>query len=49
MWWNFVARTGEEIAAARAGWAAGRFGEVSGYEGEPLPAPPLPPTTLKPR
>jgi quercetin 2,3-dioxygenase len=49
MWWNFVARTGEEIAAARADWAAGRFGEVHGYAGDPLPAPPLPPATLKPR
>ena len=30
MWWNFVARTGEEIARFRADWAAGRFGEVPG-------------------
>ena len=31
MWWNFVARTREEIDAAYASWAApdGRFGEVS--------------------
>jgi hypothetical protein len=41
MWWNFVARTPEEIAAARAEWRDGRFGEVGGYTGEPLPAPPL--------
>ena len=41
MWWNFVARTAEEIAAATAGWRAGEFGEVGGYQGEPLPAPPL--------
>lgn len=42
MWWNFVARTPEEIAAARADWEAGlRFGPVRGYEGAPLPAPPL--------
>ena len=26
MWWNFVARSGEEIARAREDWVAGRFG-----------------------
>jgi quercetin 2,3-dioxygenase len=41
MWWNFVARTPEEIEAAAADWRAGRFGEVGGYQGEPLAAPPL--------
>jgi len=41
MWWNFVARTPEEIAAAVAGWREGRFGEVGGYPGEPLEPPPL--------
>jgi quercetin 2,3-dioxygenase len=41
MWWNFVARTPEEIAAATASWRAGRFGAVGGYQGEPLSAPPL--------
>jgi len=49
MWWNFVARTGEEIAQLRADWAAGRFGEVPGYPGEPLAAPPLPAFPLRPR
>jgi redox-sensitive bicupin YhaK (pirin superfamily) len=55
MWWNFVARTGEEIAQARADWMApagtgtGRFGTVPGFDGEPIPAPALPPTPLKPR
>ncbi|GLZ05778.1 hypothetical protein Acsp03_32440 [Actinomadura sp. NBRC 104412] len=50
MWWNFVARSGEEIARARADWVNGdRFGEVHGFEGEPVPAPPLPATPLKPR
>jgi redox-sensitive bicupin YhaK (pirin superfamily) len=31
MWWNFVGRTREEVAAARADWVAGsdRFGPVS--------------------
>jgi hypothetical protein len=49
MWWNFVARTGEEIAQFRADWAAGRFGEVAGYPGDPLAAPPLPGVPLHPR
>ena len=49
MWWNFVARSGEEIARAREDWAAGRFGEVQGYPGAPLAAPPLPGVPLKPR
>ncbi|MGE0455093.1 MAG: pirin family protein [Vicinamibacteria bacterium] len=42
MWWNFVARTTDEIAAARADWQAGRrFGEVAAYSGSRLPAPEL--------
>jgi quercetin 2,3-dioxygenase len=41
MWWNFVARTPEEIQAAVDDWDAGRFGEVGGYAGAPLKAPPL--------
>jgi redox-sensitive bicupin YhaK (pirin superfamily) len=44
MWWNFVARTPDEIAAATARWQAGEFGTVGGYDGDPLdplPAPPL--------
>jgi redox-sensitive bicupin YhaK (pirin superfamily) len=49
MWWNFVARTGEEIAQAREDWTAGRFGEVHGYAGEPLAAPALPGIPLKAR
>ena len=49
MWWNFVARSGEEVARAREDWAAGRFGRVHGYAGAPLAAPPLPPVPLKPR
>jgi hypothetical protein len=40
MWWNFVARTPGEIAAAREDWQAGRrFGPVSGYPGARLAAP----------
>ncbi|MGP4023744.1 pirin family protein [Actinomadura sp. 3N407] len=50
MWWNFIARTGEEIARARQDWMAGdRFGAVRGYDGAPLPAPTMPATPLKPR
>lgn len=42
MWWNFVARTPEEIAEARADWEAHRrFGEVTGYRGARLDAPSL--------
>jgi quercetin 2,3-dioxygenase len=50
MWWNFVGRSHDEIAVARDDWAAGRrFGVVSGYDGEPLPAPAMPTTRLKAR
>jgi redox-sensitive bicupin YhaK (pirin superfamily) len=51
MWWNFVARTHEEIVEAREDWMAGRvrFGTVVGYDGDPLPAPPTPTTRLRPR
>jgi redox-sensitive bicupin YhaK (pirin superfamily) len=50
MWWNFVARTGEEVTVAREAWEAGRqFGEVVGFKGERLSAPRLPPGKLKPR
>jgi redox-sensitive bicupin YhaK (pirin superfamily) len=49
MWWNFVARTTDEIVAAREDWEGGRrFGEVRGYGGPRLDAPaflarPVPP------
>ena len=33
--------TPEEIGAATAAWRAGEFGPVGGYQGDPLPAPPL--------
>ena len=50
MWWNFVARTHEEIVAAREDWTAGRrFGTVHGYPGDRIPAPALPTTRLLPR
>jgi redox-sensitive bicupin YhaK (pirin superfamily) len=42
MWWNFVARTADEIRGARDDWQAGRrFGEVRAYEGDRLDAPPF--------
>lgn len=42
MWWNFVARTPEEIAHARADWEdRRRFGEVIAYDGPRLTAPML--------
>ncbi|MER5704597.1 pirin family protein [Micromonospora sp. NPDC002296] len=50
MWWNFVGRSHEEVAAAREDWAAGRrFGTVADDDAPPLPAPALPTTRLKAR
>jgi redox-sensitive bicupin YhaK (pirin superfamily) len=40
MWWNFVARTKEEMVAARQDWEERRrFGEVTNYHGARLDAP----------
>ena len=59
MWWNFVARTHEEIVEARerwmreldAGFTGGglRFGAVHGFDGPALAAPALPTSRLRPR
>jgi redox-sensitive bicupin YhaK (pirin superfamily) len=51
MWWNFVGRSGEEIATYAEQWAeqGTRFGDVVGYDGPRLPAPALPPLPLRPR
>ena len=51
MWWNFVGRDHDDIAAAREQWmcADPRFGTVLGYPGDRLPAPALPTVRLKPR
>ncbi|HET9517096.1 MAG TPA: pirin family protein [Actinoplanes sp.] len=50
MWWNFVGRDHDEIVEARDDWVIGRrFGAVLGYDGAPLPAPPMPITRLVPR
>ena len=42
MWWNFVARTPDEIRTARDDWESHRrFGEVPAYQGPRLAAPEL--------
>lgn len=47
MWWNFVGRDHDEIVEAREDWRVGhRFGEVVGYDGAALAAPPMPTTRL---
>ena len=38
MWWNFIARTGEEIAAARERWQAELAGEAGATEAARRPA-----------
>lgn len=51
MWWNFVGRSHDEIAVARADWEASaeRFGTVAGHDGARIPAPGLPGLRLTPR
>ncbi|MFV0287192.1 MAG: pirin family protein [Demequina sp.] len=51
MWWNFIGRSHEDIAAARDDWEARseRFGEVAGHGDTRIPAPPLPGVRLTPR
>jgi hypothetical protein len=42
IWWNFVARSAAEIAAAREAWESGTgFDPVVGHDGPRVPAPPL--------
>jgi redox-sensitive bicupin YhaK (pirin superfamily) len=41
MWWNFVARTPEEIRRARQDWQDHRFKEVPTYRGPRTEAPEL--------
>lgn len=42
LWWNFVARTQDEVEKATRDWNAGlAFGEVRGYRGDRLKAPDL--------
>ncbi|WP_327092945.1 pirin family protein [Nonomuraea sp. NBC_01738] len=50
MWWNFVGRSHDDIVAFRDGWMDGtEFGTVTGFDGDPLPAPALPGTRLRAR
>ncbi len=59
MWWNFIGRTHEEVAAYRAEWehertqqepdAPSRYGRFPGQWTETLPAPELPHARLKHR
>ena len=45
-----MGRSHEEIVEARTDWEAGRrFGTVSGYPGNPLPAPAMATVRLKAR
>ena len=49
IWWNFVARTPEEMVAATADWKAGRhFGAVHGSPSPPLVAPEVQGLRLRP-
>lgn len=41
MWWNFVARTADEIHTAREHWMSKRFDPIPGYDGPWIAAPPL--------
>lgn len=59
MFWNFIGRTHEDVARARADWEADaalplddpgrRFGTVPGHGSDRIPAPGLPTARLKPR
>lgn len=48
LWWNFVARTNEELAAARTDWETHqRFAEVKAYRGPRLAAPSFVPRPVR--
>lgn len=59
MFWNFIGRTHEDVAAARADWEADaalplddprrRFGTVAGHGSDRIPSPELPNVRLTPR
>ena len=51
MWWNFVARSHDEIRSMRADWESQgtRFPEFADHIGGRIPAPELPNVTLQPR
>jgi redox-sensitive bicupin YhaK (pirin superfamily) len=48
IWWNFVARTREEMAAATRDWNTGRFGAVHGSPAPALVAPDVAGIGLRP-
>ena len=48
VWWNFVARTREEMEAATRDWNAGRFGAVHGSPAPALVAPDVTGIGLRP-
>lgn len=48
VWWNFVARTREEMAEATRDWNEGRFGAVRGSPAPPLVAPDVAGLKLRP-
>lgn len=59
MFWNFIGRDHDQVAAARADWESDaalplgdprrRFGTVPGHGADRIPAPPVPPVRLRPR
>lgn len=51
MWWNFIGRTHDEIAAMRSDWETqtNRFNSFEDRIGGYIPAPALPNLTLKAR
>ena len=56
MWWNFIGRSHEEVVAQRdawngegTSWVPPRYGEVRGFDGPRLLAPPMPNVRLRAR
>jgi redox-sensitive bicupin YhaK (pirin superfamily) len=50
MWWNFIGRDHDEVASYRAAWNDHHaYGPVTGDDGDPIPAPPLPGVRLRAR
>jgi redox-sensitive bicupin YhaK (pirin superfamily) len=55
LWWNFLGRNHDEVLRHREDWTRGgesaapsRFGEVPGFEGARMLAPPMPNVRLRP-
>ena len=56
MWWNFIGRSHDEVVEQRAAWngsgvswTPSRYGEVKGFDGDRLLAPPMPNVRLRSR